>query len=272
MSASPILTFSSDFGAREYYTGAVKGAILTVNPEARIVDISHEIASHDILEAAFTLCCFYSTFPPGTIHLIVVDPGVGSRRRALIAVSEPYLFVAPDNGVLSLVEERRPFSMVVSLESPQYFRHPVSTTFHARDVFGPVAAWLSRGVDPMSFGPEIEDYVKLSVPPVRKIDDHRMEGVILHIDKFGNAITNLASSRIKKLFGSDRRPAEFRVNGRVVDRHCEYYFQEKAGLAFSITGSSGYYEIAAKMESAARLLGLKRGMKVELILQPGNGG
>ncbi len=261
---SPIITFCSDFGPREYYVGAIKGTILGANPDARIVDISHAIASHDLLEAAFTLLCSYSCFPARTVHLAIVDPGVGSSRRAIIAVTENYYFVAPDNGVLSLVYEAEDVSRVISIEAEHHFRNPVSPTFHGRDIFAPIAAQLSRGLTPDTFGPEIDDYVKLALPKPAKVAEGQVEGIVLHIDKFGNMITNLSTDGAQALLGREVTAPRFRVGEHSVSSHYTYYAEATADEVFSLVGSSGFYEISAMRKPAARMLKCGRGTRVTL--------
>lgn len=267
MPAEPIITFTSDFGNREYYVGAVKGAILSVDPQACIVDITHEIASHDLLEAAFTLLCAYSTFPHRTIHLVVVDPGVGSQRRGIIVVTDNYCFVGPDNGAFSLIYNREHVSRVISIEAEHYYRRPVSATFHGRDIFGPVVGWMARGIEVGNFGPEVVDYVRLSLPPSRKVGDHQIEGWVLHVDKFGNIITSLSPEEVRMCLGAERRPSRFLIDSQEISRHCRYYSEAGPEELFSLVGSSGYYEIAAQKKSAARLLNVKRGAKIQLEVQ-----
>lgn len=264
MRGDPLITFISDFGTREYYVGAVKGAILSVCPTARIIDVSHEVASHDLVEGAFTLACACSAYPPRTIHLVVVDPGVGSSRRGLIVLTESHIFVGPDNGVFSLVCDRETVSRTVSIEAEHYFRRPVSPTFHARDIFGPVAAWIARGIDLSKFGPDIKDYVRLAFPPVQKVAERRLEGIVLHIDKFGNVITSLSPGDLLELFGKDLPVGRFLINEREVTQHCRFYSEGAEQELFSLVGSSGYFEIASYRKPAARLLEARRGMKVHL--------
>jgi S-adenosyl-L-methionine hydrolase (adenosine-forming) len=268
MSERPIITFTSDFGSREYYAGAVKGVILGIAPNVRIIDISHDVASHDLLEAAFTVVSAYGSFPPRTVHLVVADPGVGSERRAIIASTEEHLFVAPDNGVLSMVYAREQISRVVSIEAEHYFRRPVAPTFHARDIFGPVAAWLARGIGMDQFGPEVENYVRLALPPLRRLDDRRIEGIVLHIDKFGNVITSISPDEVLRILGREPQTIHFLVGEERVKAHYRYYAQASSEEIFSLQGSSGYYEIAALKKPAARLLNARRGTRVEIILEP----
>lgn len=264
MRPNPIITFTSDFGTREYYVGSVKGTILSACPSANIVDISHSVASHDLLEGAFTLLCSYSCFPARTIHLVVVDPGVGSDRRSILVVTENHYFIGPDNGVLSLVYEKEEISRVISIEAEHHFRQPVSPTFHGRDIFGPVAGNLARGIQPEKFGPEIEEFTRLTLPPPQKVSESHLEGIVLHVDKFGNLITNLSPSAAARLMGREASPVEFQIGDRTVGPHVEYYSQAPQGELVSLLGSSGYYEIAALKKPAARLLNLRRGAKVRM--------
>lgn len=264
MQANPIITFTSDFGTREYYVGSVKGTILSACPSANIVDLSHSVASHDLLEGAFTLLCSYACFPARTIHLVVIDPGVGSERKAIIVVTENYYFIGPDNGVLSLVYEREEISRVISIEAEHHFRQPVSPTFHGRDIFGPVAGNLARGIQPEKFGPQIEDFTRLALPSPKKVSEGCLEGIVLHVDKFGNLITNLSPAVAANLMGRQVSPAEFQIGDRKVSRHIEYYSQAQPDELISLVGSSGYYEIAALKKPAARLLNARRGAKVEM--------
>ncbi len=266
MPISPIITFTSDFGSREHYVGAVKGVLLDACPEATIVDISHEIASHDLLEAAFIIAACYPFYPSRTVHLVVVDPTVGSARRGIIAITDRGYFVAPDNGVLSLVYAKEPVR-VVAIEADHYFRKPVSATFHARDIFAPVAARLAGGTDVDNFGPIVSDYVKFSLPPVRKLTDNKLEGIILHVDKFGNAITNITPEEVRRIAGREVKPSVFRVNGKEITSHRRYYAESSAEEVFSLLGSTGYYELAALKKPAARLLEIRRGHKVEMEFQ-----
>ncbi len=256
-----VITFTSDFGTREHYVGAVKGVLLSTNPSAEVLDLSHEVPSHDVLAGAFTVVGSCPLFPSGTVHLVVVDPGVGSERRGIIASTERHQYVAPDNGVLSLLMERETVSRVVAIEAEHYYRRPLSATFHARDIFAPVAANLSKGVDILKFGPEISDYKRLVLPSQQRLDDGSIEGFILHIDKFGNATTSFTPADLTD--GNEAgKPTGFRVGETTVERRAEYYSDGGDDGVFYLIGSSGYVEIAAFKQSAARILGLRRGMKI----------
>ncbi|RPI23964.1 MAG: hypothetical protein EHM61_18425 [Acidobacteria bacterium] len=267
MPVNPIITFTSDFGSREHYVGAVKGVLIGNCPEATIVDISHDVGSHDLLEGAFVIASCYSFYPLRTVHLVVVDPTVGSSRRGIIAGTESVFFVAPDNGVLSLVYAKEPGIRVVAIEAQHYFRKPVSPTFHARDVFAPVAGRLASGTDMDNFGPPITDYVRFNLPPVHRVAGNKVEGIVLHVDKFGNVITNITPEDVERLAGVPASPTVFRVNGKEITGHRRFYTESNVDEVFSLVGSTGYYEIAAPKKPAAKLLEIRRGNKVEMEFQ-----
>ncbi|HEU4433922.1 MAG TPA: SAM-dependent chlorinase/fluorinase [Pyrinomonadaceae bacterium] len=239
------ITLLTDFGTADYFVGAMKGAILSINPRAVIADITHEIPAQDVAAGAWQLLAAYDTFPAGTIHVAVVDPGVGSTRRPIVVRAGEHLFVGPDNGIFTYIYNSHPSFQAFNVTETKYFRHPVSNTFHGRDIFAPVAAALSTGVDPSSLGPRISDPVRLSTPP----GPH-----IIHIDRFGNLITNIARNQFTE--GS-----RLSVNGRVISAFRKY-FGENVGdrdEPFAIWGSAGLLEIAVNGGSAAEILGVKRG-------------
>ena len=186
----PLITLLTDFGTRDAYVGSLKGVILSLNPEVRLVDLSHEVDPQDIRAGAFMLAEAAAYFPPGTIHLAVVDPGVGSRRRALAARCRGHYWVGPDNGLFHLIFNRAPDLAMVSLENPAYFRPRVSATFHGRDIFAPVAAHLSLGVDLDDFGPRVTDPVSLAFPEP-EFGPETIQGEIISVDRFGNLISNI---------------------------------------------------------------------------------
>lgn len=262
---NPIVTFLSDFGTREYYVGSVKGVLLSTNPHCRIVDISHDVGSHDILECAFMLRSAYTYFPSRTVHLVVVDPGVGSARRPILVCTENHYFVGPDNGVFSFVYERESVLRVLHITSEHYFLRPISRTFHARDIFAPVAGWLSRGLEPEKFGDPITDFVKFSAPRVRSGGDKTLVGFVLHIDKFGNLITNVTPADIASKGASSI--VKIRLGPKEITSVAECYADGKQGEVFGILGSAGYYEISTSKASAAKLLGVQRGNEVTFELK-----
>lgn len=262
-SASPVITLLTDFGLKDYFVGAMKGVILGVNPKARIVDVTHEIPEHDIEVAAFTILAVASSFPSGTIHLAVVDPGVGSSRKPLLILSGGQFFVGPDNGLFSYVMEDG--AVVYELTNTDYFRQPLSQTFHGRDVFAPVAAALSSGIKPHTLGKRIEEWVTLPSLKPKKLRDG-LEARVVHIDRFGNCITNLSRNDVRaEDIGSSVR---LRV-GPVRIRSFRSFYGEKTqdeDGPFAIWGSAGFLEISVENRSAAELLKVKRGEKVRVDL------
>src|SRR5215470_15710309 len=178
-----LITLTTDFGLSEHYVGAMKGVIYGIHPNAIIVDITHGVQSFDILDGALAIAQAYSYFPKDTVHVVVVDPGVGGPRRPIVASVGQYLFVAPDNGVLSLVYEREERVNVRHITAEHYFRNPVSPTFHGRDIFAPVAAYLSKGVDTNKFGETISDYVRFAAPKPKATSANSWKAVVLKTDK-----------------------------------------------------------------------------------------
>jgi S-adenosylmethionine hydrolase len=259
-----LITLLTDFGTADYFVGAMKGAILSVNASARIIDITHEIEPHDIEAGAFTLLEAYETFPAQTIHVAVVDPGVGSRRRPILVASENHLFVGPDNGLFSYIYERVESYGVFHLTGEKYFRHPVSATFHGRDVFAPVAGWLSKGVEPREFGTLIEDYERLAPLAPKSLQGGIVEARIIHIDRFGNCVTNLTRRELtgEMIAGG----ACLKIKEQEVKDFRQFFADANASSdeLFAIWGSAGFLEIAAFRTSAARLLCVERGQRVEL--------
>ncbi len=253
----PPITLLTDFGNADYFVAAMKGVILSVNPDARVVDITHAVPAQDIEAAAFTLFAAHKSFPKGTIHVAVVDPGVGSNRRALLIKAAGQFFVGPDNGILSYVcDESEP--RVFHLNEPAYFRRPVSDTFHGRDIFAPIAAWLSLGLTPKRLGKEIDDYVRLPSLHPETNQDGVISGRVIHIDHFGNCVTNITTNELT----AELIAAGFRVTIREhqVETFHRFFAEEtNTNRAFCVWGSAGFLEIAAKNQSAAELLNVKRG-------------
>ena len=263
VSASPVITLLTDFGLKDYFVGAVKGVILGANPEARIVDITHEIPEHAIEAAAFTVLAVAGSFPEGTIHLAVVDPGVGSSRKPLLILSGGQFFVGPDNGLFSYVMGKD--AVVYELTNADYFRQPLSQTFHGRDVFAPVAAALSSGIKPDTLGKRIEEWVTLPSLKPKQFPDG-LEARVIQIDRFGNCITNLTPADINaEEIGS---VTQLKVAGKRIDSFRRFYGDNARGgkKAFAIWGSAGFLEISAENCSAAELLGVKRGERVRVDL------
>jgi S-adenosylmethionine hydrolase len=256
----PIITLLTDFGTEDYFVGAVKGAILNINPAARIVDITHEIPAHDVAAGAFALLAACSTFPPDTIHVAVVDPGVGSERRGILIRTRGQYFVGPDNGIFSYVcDSSIDTPEVFHLDNAVYFRQPVSKTFNGRDVFAPIAGALSKGIQPEDLGTRVSDYVRLpSLAP--EISQHGdITARIVHIDRFGNCVTNITPAELTAEMIAVG--AKLRINGKVIRTFRNFFIEktENREQLFGIWGSAGFLEIAAANKSAAKLLKAKRG-------------
>jgi S-adenosylmethionine hydrolase len=261
--ADPIITLTTDFGTSDHLVGSMKGVILNINPAARIVDINHGVAPFDILDGALTLANAYSYFPSRTIHVVIVDPGVGTARRPILVSGEKQFFVAPDNGVLSMIYEREACT-VRHITAEHYFLNPISLTFHGRDIFAPTAAWLSKAFQTEAFGEVVTDFVRFTMPKA-KPSGQAVKGVVLRVDAFGNLMTNLRAEDfpIGVLEGGAIKLA---VNGKQVVKFAQTFASGGPGEPIALLGSAGYVEIAVSRGSAARTLGVNRGAEVTLDL------
>ena len=256
-----VITLMTDFGTNDHFVGAMKGVILNINPKVRIVDITHAVPPQDVHGAAFLIDSTYRYFPDGTIHVVVVDPGVGSQRRAIVCQTDTAYFVCPDNGVLSYVLSEDTVHRVVELGNPDYWLSEVSNTFHGRDIFAPVAAHLSRGISLSQFGDAVNNVVRLPVQ-IPQVTETAIVGSVIWIDRFGNLITNIRSGML----------ASFGMNNGYVIRAgraeiCQLnsaYAESENGECLAIIGSSGYLEISVNQGSAAQVLGLKRNDTIEI--------
>ena len=266
MARRPVITLVTDFGANDHFVGTIKGVILNINPDVEIVDICHQIGAYDIFDGAFTLAQSYRFFPSDTIHLVVVDPGVGTARRPILARTMNYKFVAPDNGVLSLIYEREENVEVRHITSDHYFLNPVSNTFHGRDIFAPVAGWLSKWVEVDKFGDPITDYAKFASPKPKRINDNLVKGVALKVDKFGNIITNLTPEDVPQLFAENPPPFKIIINQQEITRLNLAYSMGKPSEVFAIVGSTGFIEICTNRGSAAKTLNANRGAEVGVVV------
>lgn len=244
----------------------MKGVILSINPDAAVVDINHQVNSYDIFDGAYSLSQSYHVFPPGTIHVVVVDPGVGSERRPIIVQSKDYRFVAPDNGVLSMVYEREERVEVRHVTADHFFRKPVSNTFHGRDIFAPVAAWLSRGMEVEKFGSIINDFARFTSLRPKRENDSIVKGLVVKVDKFGNVVTNIAPADVPRIFGENPPPFRITINGHQITRIRESFAGGEASEIFAVVGSSGFFEICTNRGSAAKALNVNRGAEVEVEL------
>jgi S-adenosylmethionine hydrolase len=266
-----VVTLITDFGLADHFVGVIKGVILNINPEVRIFDINHQVSSYDIFEAAYTLEQSYRFFPRDTIHLVVVDPGVGSARRPILACTPEYKFVSPDNGVLSLIYERQEKVEVRHITVDHYFLNPVSNTFHGRDIFAPVVGWLSKGLEPEKFGKPIADFARFASPKPKRVSENFIKGVTLRVDKFGNVITNITPQDVPQLFSENPPPFKIIVNQREITRLNLSYSMGKPSEIFAIVGSSGFLEICTNRGSAAKALNVSRGAEVGVMLGSGAG-
>jgi hypothetical protein len=258
----PIITLTTDFGTNDHLVGTMKGVILKINPEVTIVDITHHVAPYDLLDGALAIGSAYKYFPPRTIHVVVVDPGVGTERRPLLVSGENQYFIAPDNGVLSVVYEREPNHVVRHVTAEHYYLQPISKTFHGRDIFSPVAAWLSKGWQTASMGEEISDYKRFAIPKPKQADGVA-KGVVMRIDGFGNLITNFRAEDLP-VDAQEKGEVQLQVGTQAITRLVDTFARGNAGEAVAIIGSNGYLEIAVNKGSASKTLGLGRGTPVVL--------
>jgi hypothetical protein len=262
----PIITLTTDFGSNDHFVGVMKGVILDIVPDAQIVDICHSVQAFDVLDGALTISQAYSYFPNRTVHVVVVDPGVGTARRPILASSDGYHFVAPDNGVLSLVYARESRMHVRHITAEHYFLQPVSNTFHARDIFAPVAAYLAKEVEALKFGEEVQEYVRFTAPKPKAADGSRLRGVVLKVDRFGNLITNITPQDAPMLFQAGASGFKIVAGSREITEIRSAYAEGAPGEVIGILGSMGFLEIAANRGSAAQLTGIGKGSEVSIIL------
>lgn len=247
----PVLTLTTDFGLADHYVGAMKGVILGICPRAQVVDISHLVSPYAIAEGAFTIAQAYRSFPRGTVHVVVVDPGVGSERRPILMEAAGQHFVAPDNGVLGMVFAREKHKVRV-ISNARYFRRPVSRTFHGRDIFAPVAAHVAAGVAASRLGKVIADYVRATFEKPRQTGPRKWSGEILKVDRFGNVVTNFEAGNFPAL-------QELAIGRTKARRLVRSYAEAPAGELVVIAGSSGYLEVSLNQGSAAEKIGCRAG-------------
>ncbi len=267
MPHQPIITLTTDFGLNDHFVGTVKGVILEIVPEATIVDICHSVQAFDVLDGALTIAQAYSYFPAGTVHMVVVDPGVGTARRPILVSSERHHFVAPDNGVMSLIYGREERLHVRHITAEHYSLQPISNTFHARDIFAPVAAYLAKGVDSEKFGDEITDFVRFNAPKPKAASAGALKGVVLKVDRFGNLVTNITPKDAPMIFQLDPVPFKIVAGKREITAIHANYAEGQPGEVFGILGSMGYLEIAANRAAAAQLLGVGKGAEINIVLE-----
>jgi S-adenosylmethionine hydrolase len=260
-----LVTLLTDFGDRDYFVASMKGVILGINPQARIVDLTHQIAPQHVEDAAYVLKSAYPYFPDGTVHVAVVDPGVGSARRPLLVSTSRYFFLAPDNGLLSYIYQDESSVDVRQIENRQYRLDSEGTTFDGRDVFAPAAAWLTRGQTPGSYGRLVRDFAKLPLAePAWK--SQAFVGQIVYVDHFGNLISNITALHVKEVQGVTKRPhVTVRIGGMTIDGLTACYADAAPGEPCALINSNGQLEIFIKEGSAADLLKLGRGERIDVL-------
>ncbi|MFN3477073.1 MAG: S-adenosyl-l-methionine hydroxide adenosyltransferase family protein [Candidatus Methylomirabilales bacterium] len=259
-----IITLLTDFGLSDPFVGIMKGVILGINPEAHLIDLCHGIPSYDLIQAGFLLKTAYPYFPKGSIHVVVVDPGVGGPRRPIAAFIDGHFFVGPDNGVFSYLYAPGKVSRVVEITASHYFLHPVSATFHGRDIFAPVAAYLSKGIELRHFGRFISDYVHLEVP-MPKVQGDTLHGEVLVVDKFGNLITNIAAPDLEPFLR--KGGLRVRIGDREIQGLSAFYAEVEEGELGALVGSTGCLEVFVHRGSAAELLKVERGTEVVILVR-----
>ena len=239
MANHPIITLTTDFGLNDHYIGTMKGVMLGIAPEAKVVDICHAVQAFDVLDGALAIAQAYSYFPSGTVHVVVVDPGVGTARRPILLNTGKHYFVAPDNGVLSLIYAREERLQIRHITAEHYYLSPVSTTFHARDIFSPVAAYLAKGVEVAKFGDEITDFVRFNAPRPKPVDAQTLRGVVLRVDRFGNLVTNFTPQDVPALFQPQPPSFKIVVGKREITTMQNNYAEGAPNEVFGILGSMG---------------------------------
>lgn len=252
----------TDFGLDDNYVGVIKGVILKINPRLHIVDVGHLILPQDICQAALSLKSSYRYFPKKTIFLAIVDPGVGSKRRAIILQTPDYTFVAPDNGILSLAAECEPRFRITEITTTKYFLKPLSRTFHGRDIFAPTAAYLSLGMSPKKFGKPLTTLTRLKLPkPMINFKTRALTAEIIAIDRFGNLTTNIEEKDLHTLKNNFR----IKINNRTIIGLADSYAQMKKHQPLGVINSAGYLEIAVNCGSAEKVLRAAKGTRLTVI-------
>ncbi len=265
----PIITLTTDFGVKDPFVGIMKGIIYEINPKANVIDLSHDITPHNVLEASRVILMAHKYFPPATIHVAVVDPQVGGLRNPLLVVTDNYYFIGPDNGIFShIIDEEHPGSIlkVIKISATHYFRSLSGSTFHGRDIFAPAAAWLSKGVDSSKFGEPLYEYVTLQTPKFRLINEKTIEGEVIYIDVFGNAITNITKENLDNL-SPEFSAEKFRVIYKDKKLNISNYYSETESTNLSgIINSFEFLELFTYKVNASEKFGIKIGDKVSVVV------
>jgi S-adenosylmethionine hydrolase len=257
MTHGPIITLTTDFGTRDGFVGQMKGVILRIHPQAVLVDLTHDIEPFDVIGGALVLKGVSGYYPEGSTHVAVVDPGVGSERRGIAVRSNGQVYVGPDNGLFTFVMETQDLRDVRELSNPDFMLPEPHPTFHGRDIFAPVAAWLARGSDYSAVGPPVTDPVLLSIPQPQETSEG-LVGNIIYTDRFGNLTSNIPAEQI----GS--RNGQVSIGNLSVGRICRVFADVEPGRPVTLINSFGFLEIAVNQGNASRLFGLERGAPVQI--------
>ena len=266
-----IITLLTDFGTEDAYVGMMKGVILTINPQAVIVDITHHIDPQDVIQAAYLIKSSYRYFPKGTVHLLVVDPGVGSDRSIVALEIMEHILLAPDNGVLTLLMDEGKTDAIVSVENTRYFLEPVSRTFHGRDIFAPVGAHLCRGLDIKNLGSSLDqqNLVHLKISKPYSSGNHQLVGTVLWFDRFGNCISNIDAALLEKMDKSGSgKMLEVKIGKHTIKGISLNYAETEPKCPLAIIGGFGYLEIALNKGNAKHALGIEKGDTITLTPKP----
>ena len=264
MNASGIITLTTDFGGSDPYVAMMKGIILSINPSARIVDITHQVSAGSIQAGGMIIKEAYPYFPSGTVHVGVIDPGVGGKRRPIAVLADNHFFVGPDNGLFwPIIEDNRPFD-VIHLKEKRYWMNTISSTFHGRDIFAPVAAHLSWGVDPFVLGQKIDDPVSLAYTLSRK-EHNMLTGEVMRVDYFGNLITNISRGELTEFLTS--KPCVIAIGSVVLWKISSTYSDVPTGKPLALIGSSHFLEIAVNRGRAIDDLGIECGVGTKVVVR-----
>lgn len=259
----PIITLTTDFGTQDHYVGAMKAVMLSIAPEARFVDISHEIPPQDIMAGAWVLKNSASLYPSGTVHLVVVDPGVGTDRKPVALKMGDQLYVGPDNGIFSLIAEENEYE-AVELTNRSYWREQASNTFHGRDIFAPAAAHLAAGVPLQELGEPLKSVVSYRwAIPIS--DNDGIQGWVLHIDRFGNLVTNIPASLIEEVIGESG--LKIYVGNSILEKIVPTFGSVPDGEPAAYIGSAGNLEIAINKGNAQQMLSVEKGAQISIVVQ-----
>ena len=261
---TPSIVLLTDFGFKDSYVGAMKGVIRRICRQGDIIDLCHNVMPQDVAEAAFVLAASYRYFPEEAIFVAVVDPGVGTDRAVLYMRANRQVFLAPDNGLLSVIADEAGAEAVRKVTARKYFLQDVATTFHGRDIFAPVAAHLAEGLEPAKLGPVVRSIRKLRLPKPVRTADGSLRGEIIYIDQFGNLITNIRRATLERSLGASGEQVTIRIKRRDVAGIRRTYGETEEGELLALISSSGYLEVAVNRGSAAEMLGCEKGDTVTL--------